>query len=273
MPRAINSFDQRRIERRNNYSSITAGQFAPNLSLNNFIPSGDIVFTQPNDIITNGLVLYLDASIGNSYPQAGTIWRDLSGRGNNGTLTGGPTYSDANGGSIVLNGTNSIQIPDSTSLTSTSALTINAWVRPTALSAGQGSIIGKGTTDTDEEYCVVLTSSGLYFDVGNNLGPYAEPIYAFSFNTWYNVCCVHSRTAGVSSLPCYVNGVALGNATFAQTQPPGDNSHPVSIGRRFFGSTNGSFIGNISHVSIYNRALSAAEVAQNFNATRRKFGA
>ena len=56
------------------------------------------------DIVDSGLVLALDAADRNSYPGSGTTWTDLSGRGNNGTLTNGPTYSSVNGGSIVLMG-------------------------------------------------------------------------------------------------------------------------------------------------------------------------
>ena len=57
-------------------------------------------------VVTNGLVLALDAADRNSYPGSGTAWTDISGRGNTGTLTNGPTYSSANGGSIVFDGTN-----------------------------------------------------------------------------------------------------------------------------------------------------------------------
>ncbi len=55
-------------------------------------------------IVTNGLVLCLDAASRKSYPGTGNVWRDLSGNGNNGTLTNGPTFSSANGGSIVFDG-------------------------------------------------------------------------------------------------------------------------------------------------------------------------
>ena len=57
-------------------------------------------------LVMNGLVLALDAANPKSYPGSGTTWTDLSGRGNTGTLTNGPTYSSANGGSLVFDGTN-----------------------------------------------------------------------------------------------------------------------------------------------------------------------
>jgi hypothetical protein len=116
-----------------------------------------------------------------------------------------------------------------------------------------------------------MNSSSLYFDVGGG-GPYAQPSYTFNTNTWYNICCVHLRTAGTSSLLCYVNGVSLNNSTIFPTSTPNNNSLPVSIGSRFYSSINSPFNGNIAQVSIYNRALSAAEVSQNYNALKHRFG-
>ena len=60
-------------------------------------------------IVTSGLVLALDAADRNSYPGSGTTWTDLSGNANNGTLTNGPTFNSANGGSIVFDGTNDFE--------------------------------------------------------------------------------------------------------------------------------------------------------------------
>ena len=57
-------------------------------------------------IVSNGLVLALDAADKNSYPGSGITWRDVSGNNNNGTLTNGPTFDSSNGGSIVFDGTN-----------------------------------------------------------------------------------------------------------------------------------------------------------------------
>jgi hypothetical protein len=55
-------------------------------------------------IVTNGLVLALDAADKNSYPGSGTTWRDMSGNNSNSTLTNSPTFNSANGGSIVFDG-------------------------------------------------------------------------------------------------------------------------------------------------------------------------
>ena len=228
------------------------------------------VRTISSGIVTNGLVFWLDAGIPSSYPTSGTTWTDLSGNKNNGTLTNGPTF---NSGSIVFDGVNDyINIPDANSLTNTSTLSINCWVRVTSFGGGFCTIIGKGTSDADEEYCILLNSSSLYFDVGNAAGPYTQPTYTFNANTWYNISCVHSRSANVSSLLCYVNGVFLSNSTINSGNTPIDNSSPVSIGSRFYNSIFGAFNGNIVQVSMYNRVLSASEVLQNFNAQKALFG-
>ena len=222
-------------------------------------------------IVTDGLVLCLDAGNTKSYPGSGTTWTDISRNGNDGTLTNGPTYSSANGGSLVFDGSNEyITIPDSNTLTNTSTLTINCWVKVNAFIGSYNAIVGKGTSDTDEEYVVAISSSSLYFDVGGG-GPYTQPSYTFNTNTWYNICCVHSRTDGVSSLLCYVNGIILNNTVIQSTLTPNDNSLPVSIGSRYYNAAQSPFNGKISNVSIYNRALSAAEVAQNYNALAPRY--
>ncbi len=79
------------------------------------------------DIVTNGLVLHLDAANSKSYLGSGTTWNDLSGNGNNATLTNGPSFSNSNRGSIVFDGTNDyaelnktgiqIGIPNNSSMT------------------------------------------------------------------------------------------------------------------------------------------------------------
>jgi len=78
-------------------------------------------------IVTDGLVLALDAGNTKSYPGSGTTWTDLSGNGNTGTLTNGPTFDSANGGSIVFDGTNDyVQVTGSITVTSATFIT---WIK------------------------------------------------------------------------------------------------------------------------------------------------
>jgi hypothetical protein len=76
---------------------------------------------------SNGALLYLDAGQSASYPGSGTTWTDLSGNGRNGTLTSGPAYTSADGGSIVFDGVNDyVQCSGSPTVT---AATFLVWMR------------------------------------------------------------------------------------------------------------------------------------------------
>ena len=83
-------------------------------------------------IITNGLVLSLDAANNKSYPRSGTTWTDLSGNSNTGTLTNGPSFNDGNQGSIVFDGINdyaSLSTTTPTDLQGNPAFTVDGWFK------------------------------------------------------------------------------------------------------------------------------------------------
>jgi hypothetical protein len=226
-------------------------------------------------IVTDGLVLCLNASDRNSYVSGSTTWNDVSGRGNNGTLTNGPTFNPNNLGSIVFDGTDDyVNVANNNTLTNTSAISINMWINSTDVQTRTNDVIGKGNSDSDEEYSIIMGNTFLYFDIGNGAGPYIQPTTAFLNNTWYNICCTHNRVGGVSSLIGYVNGVALIGNVNAASNTPNDNNYPVSIGKRFYNSNpyNRNFKGSIPLVHIYNKTLSQAEITQNYNATKGRFG-
>ena len=99
------------------------------------------VHTFPSELVSDGLVLNLDAGDPRSYPSSGTTWTDLSGNGNTGTLTNGPTYSNGNGGALVFNGTNSYVTVGSFSSNLNAAnnspnITISFWANLTRKSGG-----------------------------------------------------------------------------------------------------------------------------------------
>ena len=84
-------------------------------------------------IITDGLVMHLDAAQLRSYPTTGTTWTDLSGNGNNGTLINGPTFNSGNGGSIVFDGVNDYVTGfNSISINTTSSFAIEFWFNLTS---------------------------------------------------------------------------------------------------------------------------------------------
>ena len=203
---------------------------------------------------------------------------DLAGNDDNGLLGNGtvanmPVYDYYNKGSLSFDGSNDyITIPSSASIKNTSSLTLEAWVYISNSMNYYGGIFGKGTTDTDEEYCLLVHSvnSKVYMDVGSTGGPYTDATFSFSLNTWYHIIGTHERIAGSSTIKIYVNGSLLSSSTVGATSAVNDNSTAATIGSRY--STGGSpWNGKIANAKIYTRALSAAEVAQNYEAQKSKF--
>ena len=225
-------------------------------------------------IITQGLVLALDAADRNSYPGSGTTWTDLSGSGNNGTLTNGPTYNSANGGSIVFDGSNDyVNFSYNSSLNIGGLnITLSSWVRPTSLvnlNAG-GGIIVRDSGSNNGLYEILLlqnASKNWVFFRMLNITIYSPKIIPIELNTYYNIVCVYDN----GTMRNYINGVQEGTGSSQNISITTDNSRAIRIGQRPVDGAS-VFPGNISNVSVYNRALTATEISQNFNATRSRFG-
>ena len=222
-------------------------------------------------IVSSGLTLCLDAGNTKSYPGSGTTWTDLSGNSNTGTLTNGPTYSSANGGSIVFDGVddyiNNIQ---SSSVQLTDSMTISCWFRPNNFAGSRQGLVGRNGLN---EYTITLETGGavsFYFASVGQPGDYFNGASAMSFGQTNGVFqnLVFVRDYTTNFVYCYKNGSLVStSASLVGTTKPTATSGPMTIG---FGN-GGYFNGNISNVSVYNRALSAAEVSQNFNALRGRF--
>jgi hypothetical protein len=214
-------------------------------------------------IITDGLVLCLDAGNTKSYPGSGTTWRDLSGRGNTGTLTGGPTYSSTNGGSIVFDGTDDyVQISGSIT---TSAATFIAWIRRNGTqSTYDGILFSRGTSVTGMNF---QDSNQLGYHWNNALNTYTwQSGLIIPDLTWCMVAVSVTSTSATAYL-CQSSGITSATNTVSHTSTTLDD---IKIGQEDFGGR--FFTGNIAQVSVYNRALTAQEVSQNFNALRGRFG-
>ena len=218
-------------------------------------------------IVTDGLVLALDAGNTKSYPGSGTSWSDISGQGNNGTLTNGPTYSSDNGGSIVFDGTNDyIDVSGTESFNAPLSInfTLSIWMYPTKTGNWQGVFTKNRSTGT--QVGLFLSSSnefvfGFSGSGGNLIGS------SFSTNTWYHVVLVQAAN---TSRKIYINGSldVTKTSTFGTTS---SGSETFRLGQA--SGVNEYFGGRISNASIYNnKALTASEVKQNYNAFRGRFG-
>ena len=255
------------VGRLDQYASMLAYEFDETTANNASITGlGTYYATEFNenivDIVRDGLVLNLDAGNLASYPGSGTTWTDLSGNNNTGTLTNGPTYSSANGGSIVFDGTNDyIQINQ----TLTTPFTITEFIRYTDQAKTMNTYMN---TNPHTVLGISLNRFGggeLYVYIGNGSGWVGAPGIISSsnmlVNTWYQV----SFTSTGSGSTLYLNGNIVGTSIYS----------PSGWGSTYYlGSldSGGEYLkGNIANTQVYNRALSATEVSQNYNALKSRY--
>jgi hypothetical protein len=218
-------------------------------------------------IATDGLVLCLDAANSKSYPGTGTTWTDVSGNGNNFTMVGSLSYSTL-GFFTSTASTANYWKRDNFSYP-TSAATLELWVRCNLGSSLDG-LWSYASTAGD--------NNNLLFDQSNLsiFGPTGSVASGISINNglWCQVVRVSNRTSGAEKL--FVNGVEV----FATTLNAGTNF--TSGGTIMLGQeqdsvgggldSNQALEGSYSNFKIYNRILTDIEVAQNFNASRGRFG-
>ena len=223
--------------------------------------------------VRDGLVLYLDAANKRSYPGTGTSWFDRSGNGNNGTLgigTQAPTYSSDNFGSIVFDGNDLISIPHSSSISFPTALTISIWFYSGTVGLGAHLYL-KGRTDIDN-YNPLIYNTGRYAWTGaNGRAMYTSPVNYIQQNTWYNLTVSHISG---STPNIYKNSVLSTLHTFTEgtgSHALGTNTNPVGINADIPRGIVTNFDGRIPLIQAYNRALTEAEVSQNFNALRGRY--
>ena len=234
-------------------------------------------------IVTDGLVLYLDAANTRSYVSGSTTWNDISRSGNNGNLINGPTFNSDKGGSVVFDGTNDYFITP-TSLTPTlnitSQITLETWIRSTALAnvSHADGVFSKGlSTDLNSgvyELTLVNTTTAnrpsFRMRIGSSTPLYSPTNILIELNTIYNIVCTYNG----SIMRIFINGVESGSGLVTSGLIQ-NSAQPLSIGVRYVhraGGADSFFSGNIYLSKIYNRALSATEILQNYNATKTRFG-
>lgn len=232
-----------------------------------------------SSIVQSGLVMNLDAGFKSSYPATGSTWYDISGSGsNNGTLTNGPVFATASGGVINFDGVNDyVDCGNSSTFNQTNALTLSTWVKINSF-ASTNTIIGKQWCYGNQySYSLAIDTQGklqFYYslDGGYCGGTFANYISSnsISTNTWYNIVLSFTNT----SVKLYLNGQLIsGIQTGINTSLYVSNS-PVLLGiyRNLSGTYGDALNGSMGSTLIYNRALSATEISQNFNALKSRFG-
>ena len=215
-------------------------------------------------IVTNGLVLYLDAGQSTSY-NGGTSWTDLSGNGNNGTLLNGVGYSGDNLGSLSFDGSNDYITTGFTRGTLGNYLSISVWYKYLGTSGRTYSaIIGGRESGAGTEFFIGKNTGNT--NIGIQDGNYNNSVVtgsnAFDGNFHHIVYTYDNGTGKI-----YLDSVLRNTGSFTKC----NDAEEILIGTEFEGGGY-YFPGNIAQASIYNRALTAAEVQQNFNALRGRYG-
>ena len=222
-----------------------------------------MAFNYSPKIVTDGLVFYLDAANTKSYPGTGTVWTDISRTNINGTLTNGPVFNTGSGGNVVLDGSNDfVTFGNVAALNFTTPFSIGCWFRAnTTQPSPDSAIIGNINGTPYSGYMLWYNSSTV--DFYYNSGVRANSATTIVANIWYHVMGIWTGAAA----QIYLNGVL--NVSTAQATGPTIGSPVFTVGQ-YQASRN--FAGSVSICTAYNKALSATEVLQNFNATRARFG-
>jgi hypothetical protein len=225
------------------------------------------------NIVTNGLVLYLDASNTKSYISGSTTWNDVSRSRNNGALINGPTFNSANGGSIVFDGTNDyVDCGNSNTITQAgnTQFTVELWAKKSA--SNKDLVIGaQNQLDLKGWFLQWFSDGNVYFGIrngGSNFNLFFLPYQ----NRWFNIVGVFdgSQPTDATKNKIYINGIQQTLTTSTQLTSVPTNLVQLTIGTVV--NYAGYATADISVSKIYNRALSASEVLQNFNATKSRFG-
>lgn len=216
-------------------------------------------------IITSGLVLCLDAANPRSYPGTGTVWKDLSGNGNDGTLINGTSFGNANTGSMIFDGVND-GVNGPLAVGSGPNLSVSLWLKPSNLSS---KLLYGVKLDNFTHSLGIFTvpGNGWYWNTGDSSNtPFSS--YPNLDNTkWYHITVSNdiNENAKLHINGSYYSYAAAKNCTISGSGVKYSLMYLLTVSSYFAGGNVGSFY-------IHNRALSEYEIKQNFEATRDRYG-
>ena len=231
-------------------------------------------FSNLSSIVRTNLQLYLDADIYSSYVGSGTTWTDLSGNSNNATLQNSPTFISTEPKNITFNGSNQYATVTINSGLRVANITQEVWVFLSTTS-DQVFIGCQYGTSSNNSFAIWVQSGAFAFGVNTGGNFYYSTISTVSTGVWYHLTHTYNGTTQLF----YINGVlaathnsaASGNITYDT------NNTLLALAADWNGSgyntgATGYVNGKMPVVRIYNTALSAAEVLQNYNSTKFRFG-
>jgi len=225
------------------------------------------------NIVTDGLVLAIDAANQKSYPGSGTSVYDISGNSHIGVLNNGTTTSST---SFIFDGTNdAVTIPNNTSINLNTEFSVQFWVKITDL-ANSHQLVSKGlglygNADVGWAVSYYSVTQRIYFDTYSStptryasIQYYTEP-YNINPTSWNNITCIFKTN---SYKKMFFNGIPV-LTTSPMTHEIGNTNYDFLLSY-----TTGwpPLTGEIGEVLYYNRQLTDSEILQNYNATKARFG-
>lgn len=222
------------------------------------------------NIVTDGLVLCLDAANSKSYPGTGTNWLGLIGNNHLAEGVSSPVFETLNGvSSFSFNGTTNsryFKIQNDSAL-DTNNPSIEVWVKPNSLNQN-GFWFEKGTVNT--QYSLFQEGTNICFRTKPS-GSY-DSLYGassvLSDTSWNHVVAVKTTAEKI----IYINGVKVYSKSYTDIISTTTGGMSIGVYGGYAGGRNYYYNGKLSNVKIYNRALTDEEVLQNFNAVRGRFG-
>jgi hypothetical protein len=223
------------------------------------------------DIVTNGLVLYLDAANNRSIVSGSTTWFDLSRNGNTGSLINGPTFSSINGGYLTFDGSNDYCSIANPSTITGSQVSFCVWNTVLSNTVSTFTVYLEGSGGA-RIFAVSIPWGGnntVYFDAGNGTGAFAGAFdrinKGYEGSGWQYWVFTKNATAGTMRI--YLNGNLWHSGT-GLNAPVGTATTGYIATLPSSGYTNS----RISMMKFYNKELSAAEIRQNYHATKGRYG-
>lgn len=236
--------------------------------------------TYNSSVVRNGLVLHLDAANVKSYPGSGTVWNDLSGNGNNGTLTSVGYTTDDKGSLIFDNSADTCVVSHNSSLNFSSVFTVSTWIKVNSFSTSViYNVVSKKPSFNSTQKgwsCQYDYRTTGVLQYRNNNGTIVNdhtPTSSVNNTTLLNQTQLYANSVWVinnTSVSFYINSELRSTNTLNYTDT--DTSTDIYIGKTVGSIGDGALLSNLSCVQIYNRALTSAEIRQNFEAIRGRYG-
>lgn len=267
------------------YSSFTTPVFAKAVRVlpttwNYHITMRMGMLVKPNNPVTDGLVLNLDAANIKSYQGSGSTWSDLSTSNNHATISLSPTHNAATG--LTFNGSTQYgRIPSVngvTNFTNTQQYSIEIWFNPSngQPNSSEAELLEKWDFANESRYPFTIRfnegASSMLVSCYDGLNFPSLSVTGFPVNTWAQIVAVFDFVN--RTLTVYRNGVSSASRSLVGVNQV-SNTSPVGIAGRVPFNANGvqvPFKGTIGNIRFYNKALTASQVLQNFNILKIRYG-